>query len=267
MMQDPGVALITGGATGIGLATARLLLSDGWKVVIADLQRPRGAFASGLAYIPADVTDPSELSSAFAEAEALGYVRAVVANAGVVEHASPIEEMSLGEWQRVMAVNATGTFLTMREGMRAMKAHGHGGALVAIASVAGLSGHPNISAYTFSKGGMVALARALAIEGAPHRIRANCVAPTAVDTSMTRGQIARSGLDPAKMDAKELEGLFAGMNPMPDPVRAADVAEAVQFLCSEAGRMITGVTLPIDAGRTTSHWGGAMEAPAPHGSR
>ena len=227
---DGKTAIVTGGAKGIGAATAYLLERAGAHVTVVDLQP-----ASGVAV---DVTSEPAVKDAFARvAEQTGGIDILVNNAGRVAR-RPAAELPVDEWQAVIDVNLTATFLCCRIAQPYMRSRG-GGAIVNVASIMGLSGglFPNAS-YQAAKGGVVNLTRALALEWAADGIRVNAVAPTYVDTDMTAAIFSSPLLLNTVMQHTPL-GRLPGKD---------DVAAAILFLCSNAARCITGIVLPVDSG-------------------
>ena len=239
-------AVVTGGGDGIGRAAALLLAAAGATVAIFDLDSDkaqavaaeiagRGGAASAH---PVDVSDEAGIEAAFEAVIGLsGRLDVLVNNAGMAIR-QPATTLSLNDWNRVIAVNLTGMFLSARTAARHMQAHGNSGAIVNTASIMGLSGglYPNV-AYQTTKGGVVNLTRALAIEWAP-TIRVNAVAPTFVNTRL----IERLASNPEMM-AKVREATPMGRIAEPD-----EIAPAILFLASPAAAMITGSILPVDGG-------------------
>jgi len=225
-------ALVTGGASGIGAATAALLRDRGATILTADL---RGGD------LTVDVRDERSVTDAVAAAvERLGGAPDVVVTAAGIYRIEPAASITASQWDEVQDVNLRGTFLTARETARAMTAAGTGGAIVTIASTAALqpdAGEPTAH-YNASKAGVVALTKQLAVELAPHRIRVNSVCPGVIDTPMLRL------MDDPEAGARFLED---GV-PLQRLGAPAEVAEAICFLASDAAAYITGVALPVDGG-------------------
>jgi NAD(P)-dependent dehydrogenase (short-subunit alcohol dehydrogenase family) len=215
-------AVVTGGAKGIGAATVKLFEKAGARVHVLDVE-------SGC-----DVTDEKQVEQAFA---AIGGFDILVNNAGRAIRKNAVQ-ISREEWQSVVDLNLTATFLCSRLAHPHMKKRG-GGAIVNLASIMGLSGgiYPNAS-YQASKGGVVNLTRALALEWAPDDIRVNAVAPTYVRTELTA---------PIFSNPEVLKTVMAH-TPLGRFPETGDIAAAILFLCSDAARCVTGVTLPVDSG-------------------
>ncbi|HYR37023.1 MAG TPA: SDR family oxidoreductase [Burkholderiales bacterium] len=223
---EGNVAVVTGGANGIGAATVRLLQKAGAKAISLDI-------TAGV-----DVTDEKAVARAFAEVEQQhGGIDILVNNAGRANR-KPAVELTREEWQAVVDLNLTAVFLCSRTAMPYMKKRG-AGAIVNLASIMGFSGgiFPNAS-YQATKGGVVNLTRALALEWAPDNIRVNAVAPTFVRTDLTVPIFSNPDLVKRVMHHTPL-----GRLPEPE-----EIAAAIVYLCSPAARSITGVTLPVDSG-------------------
>ncbi len=229
-------AVVTGGSRGIGASVAARLVEAGARVVVVDRSDVDGA-PTHWPVVLCDVADEASVEAAFAEVDRiLGPVHLLVNAAGLAVRSKALD-FSAADFAHVVGVNLTGTFLCAREAARRMG--GHGGAIVNLASVMGFSGglFPNV-AYQASKGGVVNLTRALAVEWAPLGIRVNAVAPTYVETDLTRDLLA----DPAAM-ARVVDSM-----PMRRLATLDEVAEAILFLASPASSMTTGHTLPVDGG-------------------
>jgi len=220
-------AVVTGAARGIGKATAALLEKAGATVARIDIDPAPGE-------ITADVTDEQAMEKAFAK---IGAVDILVNNAGIAVRKNALD-IPREDWDRVIAVNVTGLFLCSRIAARGMKERG-GGAIVNLASIMGFSGglFPN-PAYQASKGAVVNLTRALALEFAEYKIRVNAVAPTFVRTPLTVPVFSNP-----EVLKKVMEHTPLGVLPEVD-----DIAAAILFLAGPAARCITGVTLPVDSG-------------------
>jgi 2-deoxy-D-gluconate 3-dehydrogenase len=239
------VAVVTGGAGGIGRAIAAALSSAGANVVVADMTAPatnvrRDPGTHAVQHRPLDVTREAAVDDLFAGiAEDFGGIDVLVNGAGVALRA-PAVEHTVEAWNKVMAVNVTGSFLCSRAAARHMIAAGRGGAIVNIASIMGMSGgglYPNVS-YQTSKGAVVNMTRCLALEWAPHRIRVNAVAPTYVRTEFIR----------AIVEDPELVRRIEAMTPLGRLAEPDEVASATLFLASSSAAMITGHILPVDGG-------------------
>ncbi len=224
------IAVVTGGAKGLGAATVRMLENAGARVSVFDLEADAGGSV--------DVTSEPAVQDALARVAAQsGGIDILVNNAGRVAR-KPAVELSVEEWQKVVGVNLTATFICSRLAHPYMKRRS-GGAIVNVASIMGLSGglFPNAS-YQASKGGVVNLTRALALEWASDNIRVNAVAPTFVRTDLTESIFS----SPEKLGTV-MQHTPLGRLPDPD-----DVAAAILYLCSDAARCVTGIVLPVDSG-------------------
>ena len=244
---DGRVCAITGGASGIGRASALALAKAGGRVHVLARNKEAGSAAIGeleaagisAAFHLTDVADEMSIERAMAAiVQAEGRLDILVNSAGLAIR-KPAVDLPLGDWQKVVDVNLTGVFLCSRVAARHMIPAGRG-AIVNIASIMGLSGgglYPNIS-YQSTKGAIVNLTRALAVEWAPHNIRVNALAPTWVRTEFVRPLLE----DP------EMVARMKAMTPLGRIAETADVAGAILFLVSPAAAMITGHTLPVDGG-------------------
>jgi NAD(P)-dependent dehydrogenase (short-subunit alcohol dehydrogenase family) len=241
---DGRVALITGAASGIGLATAKAFHEAGAHVVLID-RDPVGTAAAaesiGVNTTSAvlDVTDEDAINTKFAElAELHGHLDLLVNNAGLAIR-KPSLDLALDDWNKVVAVNMTGLFLCARAAARFMT-RDSGGAIVNTASIMGLSGgglYPNIS-YQATKGAVVNMTRALAVEWAPRNIRVNAVAPTYVKTPFIAGLLQQP----------ELIARIEQLTPMGRLAEPEEIAAAILFLSSQAASMVTGHILVVDGG-------------------
>ena len=246
---DGKVVLITGGASGIGLAAAHAFAREGASVVVADIEgageaaeaiRAQGGNASA---VRADVTGFAACQAMVAHAvETFGGLHVAVNNAGVPSDiGGEFEDFTIDNWNRLMAVNLTGVFLSMKAEAPALKAHG-GSAIVNTASVASVVAQPGMAAYVASKHGVAGLTKAAALDFIGHGIRVNAVCPGIIDTPMLAGATS----DPDIVAAME------GAVPIGRMGRPEEVAEAILFLASDAASYMVGALLHADGGVTLS---------------
>jgi len=234
-------AVVTGGASGIGLACVRVLAQAGARVVIADKDGAaamRAAEAVDGIAIPVDVGDEVSVETAARHLQAqVGEIDVLVNCAGVLQRTLPPEELSLKEWDRVARIDLRGTYLCCREFGSAMARQGRG-VIINIASVAGMCSGP-LHSYAPAKAGVINLTECLAGEWGPKGVRVNSVSP-----GFTVTPALEKGLASHTLDGSELAGSAA----LGRLVRSEDVARAVLFLASDWAAAITGVNLPVDAG-------------------
>ncbi|MSV61345.1 MAG: SDR family oxidoreductase [Actinobacteria bacterium] len=246
------VALITGGASGLGEATARLLVAEGGKVIIADYGVERGeAVAKSLGdkaiFAQCDVTKEADVAAAVdAGIAKFGRLDSAFANAGIVGVVGPIADTPMDDFDKTMAVLIRGVFLTFKHAARGIIASGNGGCIIGTASVAGVQGGLGPHAYAMAKSGVIGLARSAASELAAFKIRANSIAPGSIPTGMTAHVIAG---DPN--DLKTASERIGSMSPLGRAAHANDIAETALFLFSEGGSYITGQNITVDAGLTS----------------
>jgi len=239
------VAVVTGGASGIGLGAARQFVADGHHVAILDLKGAEAAATelrtggTNVIGIEVDVTDRAAVAAAFARVRAeLGPVTILVTSAGI-EAFDPLLEITAERWDQIIAVNLTGTFSCVQAAVPDMLEAGWG-RIVTISSQSAQSGAPNMAHYSASKGGVIALTKSLAVDLARQGITVNTVSPSLVDTPMAR--------------AAEAAGDFLGVDvvgPMVPLGRAgtpADIAAACSFLCGDGGSYITGQLIGVNGG-------------------
>jgi rhamnulose-1-phosphate aldolase/alcohol dehydrogenase len=254
------VALITGGAGGIGLATARRLMDEGACVVICDIDRDALAGAEAelkkkygndvVASSWIDVTREEAVAAGFRDSSwKFGGVDICVSNAGIAS-ASPVEDTSLALWQKNMDILSTGYFLIARQSFQLFKAQGIGGSIVFIGSKNALAASPGAAAYCTAKAAELHLARCLALEGAPHAIRVNVVNPDAVlrGSRIWQGEWATQRAAQNKTSVDNLETVYRERSLLKRSVYPEDVAEAVAFFASERSAKSTGNIVNVDAG-------------------
>lgn len=241
------VAVVTGGASGIGRATAGRFVAAGASVVVADLdgdgaERAAKELGDAAVACAVDVTDPERMAAAVALAEStFGHVDTLACNAGLATYPVPAMEADPDEFSRVFDVNVKGVWIAVRAAVPAMRRAG-GGAVTITGSVMGERARPGFGAYAASKAAANHLARVLALELAP-QIRVNCLAPVATDTPMLPSFLGTD--DPERARAAFIAGIPLGRLAQPE-----DIADATVFLCSDAARFLTGVVLPVDGGRS-----------------
>jgi NAD(P)-dependent dehydrogenase (short-subunit alcohol dehydrogenase family) len=231
---DGEVAVVTGGAAGLGKAVVDAFTAVGARVAVFD---PAATGGDGF---KVDVSDESQVKAAFGEVVArYGRLDVLFNNAGIAIR-RPTAELTVDEWNKVVAVNMTGVFLCAREAAKHMLASGRGGRIVNTASIMGFSGgglYPNIS-YQATKGAVVNMTRALAVEWAAKGIRVNAIAPTWIRTALTR----------VITESPELVRRIEQMTPMGRLGEPNDIVGAVLFLSTRASALVTGHILAVDGG-------------------
>lgn len=246
---DGQVLLATGGGSGLALAVARRFVAEGGRVALVDLDagraEARAAELGNAVGIGADVSDEAAVEAAVARARAeLGGIDCLLCAAGHVVF-GPLGDYPLAEWNRMLAVHVTGTFLACRAALPALR-DSRRGAIVTIASVAGLVGLPNLAAYSAAKGAIVALSRQLAVELGPDGIRVNVVAPGTVLTGMTEELYRERGEGSVERGA-EVSSAGSVLKRVADP---DEIAAPVCFLLSEEASYLTGSLVVADGGMT-----------------
>jgi len=242
------VAVVTGAASGMGLAISRHLAARGDRVALLDLQgeaalraaeelRAAGAAAIG---VEADVSDRSAVDSAFDKVRAeLGPIRILVTAAGL-DAFEAFTDITTGSWERVLAINLTGTFHCLQAAVPDML-EARWGRMVTISSSSAQSGAPRMAHYVASKGGVIGLTKALALELAPHGITVNCIPPGMIDTPMLRRAEADG-------DVGKIEKIAPRMIPVGRAGTPEDIAATCGFLCSDEAGFITGQVLGVNGG-------------------
>jgi NAD(P)-dependent dehydrogenase (short-subunit alcohol dehydrogenase family) len=260
------VAIITGGASGIGAACAEILAREGAQVVLTDLDDAQGeALVSQICgsggralFLHQDVTDEGRWAEVVSRVEGLyGRLDVLVANAGIGILVRSVTDMALNDWRRQMAVNVDGVFLAVKHVLPAMRRAGHGGSVILMSSIAGIRGSAGLAGYSATKGAVRLFAKAVAMEcaGARDSIRVNSVHPGIIDTPIwSKIPAEASGADPGvAIDARQLA---ASAVPIGELGRAQDVAEGVLFLASDESRYMTGAEIVIDGGMAAGRPGG-----------
>jgi meso-butanediol dehydrogenase / (S,S)-butanediol dehydrogenase / diacetyl reductase len=241
------IAVVTGGASGIGRAACLRLATEGCNLAVIDVDELGASLVAkecagtgvGILALKADVSDEAQIESAISSVlSRFRRIDFLVANAGIEGAMCDYAEMTAAEWDRIMAVNVRGAFLTTRACVHPMRAQGQG-VIVMTASNYGFVATPHTTAYCATKGAVAALGRALAVELVPSGIRVNCVCPGNVDTPMFDRALSMQVEDPARVKAA------AGRMAKPE-----EIASVIAFLLSEDASYMTGAQVMIDYGET-----------------
>ena len=244
------VAVVTGGVSGMGLATVRAFLHAGASVVASDLNAEKGAMleaeladtplATKLRFIRTDVADEAAVAAMIGCAvDEFGHLDVLFNNAGIGGAFGPITELEVDDWDETFAVLVRSVFLGVKYGARQMIAQGGGGSIINTASVAGLSGGAGPVAYSGAKAAVINISRSLSLELAVHRIRVNAICPGAIDTPLIH-QGRRDDVD------------LTGFQPWPEPGKPENIAGAALFLAGDSSTFITGQAIVVDGGLTAS---------------
>jgi glucose 1-dehydrogenase len=240
--------LITGAAGGIGRATVQLFADKDWRVIGVDIAPFGDEFPEKGLFIQADISRGDEMEAIFAKAKQFTDTLDALVNNAAMQIAKPILDTSVEEWDAVMAANLRSVFLGVKLAHPLLKARG-GGAVVNVSSVHAIQTSANIAAYAASKGGLLALTRAMAIEFAPDEIRVNAILPGAVDTQMLRAGLGRGHVGDG--DIKQRLENLAGKTVNGKVGLPEEIASAIYFLAdNEQSSFMTGQPMVVDGGAT-----------------
>lgn len=245
------VVLITGGASGIGLAAVKLFLEHGAKVAVADINEDSGKqLVESLphehaAFFKTDITNEADCQKTVQSVlSQFGTIDVLINNAGI-EIVSPIHEMTLEDWNHILQVNLTGVFLMSKHTLPHMLEK-KSGSIINTGSVGGLVGWPDIPAYNATKGGVIQLTKSMAIDYAAHQIKVNCIAPGIIDTPLNE----KSFLDNHSESLEFVKKEKAKVNPLLRLGKPEEIAGVMLFLASDLSSYMTGSVITADGGYT-----------------
>jgi len=248
MAEEKKVVLVTGAAGGIGRAAVALFHDKDWLVIGVDRQEFGGGFPEDGLFIRSDISEPGDIKEIYNRSAGFSQVLHAIVNNAAVQVSKPILETSAQEWDLTMASNLRSVFLGAKLAHPLLKAAG-GGAIVNVSSVHAIATSANISAYAASKGGLLALTRAMAIEFAPDNIRVNAILPGAVDTPMLRASMQRGHFGDSSVEQR-LDNL-ANKTVNGRIGSPAEIAHAIYFLADDTqSSFMTGQALVVDGGAT-----------------
>ena len=234
------VAIVTGGASGIGRAMVERFAAEGARVVIADVDADAGealaaSLGAGAAYQSTDVTDADEVQALVdSTVERFGGLHVMANNAGIASAMARFLHDDLSDFTRVMNVNVLGVLLGSQRAARHMKDHG-GGSIINTSSTAGINAGAGLITYRATKAAVIHVSRSIALDVAQYGIRVNCIVPGQIKTAMT---------------SYDMDRVMQFTQPLPRQGQPEDVAEAALFLASDRSAQVTGIVLPVDGGTT-----------------
>lgn len=246
------VAIITGGAMGMGAATAELFASEGAKVVIADFNEEKGlqqtnkikAAGGECSFVKTDVSNSKDVENMVQfTVDTYGRLDIALNNAAITPDDKPIADFDEDYWDRLISIDLKGVALCLKYEIKQMLAQGGGGSIINTSSVSGIRPQPGTPAYIAAKHAVIGLTKSVAMDYSPHQIRINSVAPGAIDTPMLRGALEQFGFDPEAY-AKQLSMLGRFAN-------ADEVAKAHLWLASDDSSYVTGAVITVDGGYTS----------------
>jgi NAD(P)-dependent dehydrogenase (short-subunit alcohol dehydrogenase family) len=247
------VAIVTGGASGIGRGTVERFVAEGARVVIADVDSEQGeALAGALGpdafFVRTDVSDPEQVTALVAAAvEKFGGLHVMVNNAGISGPLRRLLDDDFADFHRVMAVNVLGVMAGTRDAARHMAAHG-GGSIINMASIGGIQAGGGVMTYRASKAAIIQFTKSAAIELAYHEIRVNAIAPGSIPTPILAS--SATGMDPAELERYEagIRQTMRDDRPLKRDGTPDDIAEAALYFATDRSRYVTGTVLPVDGG-------------------